>query len=708
MADFPIPETPSFTENVRQFETTDPAHADLFNAVVQTLLENDVFLKKVTDALQERKADKENLTSCWHDSSFEMPGWYRIARCSNPSCVSCTINLKRTYSTVNNEYHKLELISAYRKSRFEAVADTVNDHNRLITKVRHVLTAKDTGADKENFIDFYYDSTNRNSIMAIIENCLHNGDYPGGAWQMLDEPQKVPETTEGETVLASIHTFENYWVGNNPSPGEIGAVATEAGSKYSIKYYTDKAFSDLDMFPLESEYGNSFIRVFSGVFDGIVVENSSGSGNYASQLYLSSDGMKFRKRQDSKTYKPWVDGANELPLPLAKGGTGKTTAADAANVLINGLGVGTDAPQDEDAFISQWAGGGKGGQNTYYRRPVSKLWDYIKSKLKAVATSGSYNDLSDKPSIGNGTVTIKQNGANKGSFSMNQTGNTEISLTDNNTTYGNMKGASTSAAGGAGLAPAPAAGAANRYLRSDGTWQVPPDNNTTYGAATQSANGLMTAADKKKLDGIASGANAYALPAASPTVRGGVKTGYSANGKNYPVQVSSEKMFVNVPWTDTNTNTWKANTKDSEGYVTKGSGQANKVWKTDGSGNPAWRDDANTTYNVATQSANGLLSYTDKRKLDAISSPAYRSSLPPNALAKDSVGFYIVPNGGFPGVSVASGAYFVVASGGSSSLTSSLEANTCTCLAIGLLGGAGYVISGKITSGTWELASPLN
>ena len=154
MADFPIPETPSFTENVRQFETTDPAHADLFNAVVQTLLENDVFLKKVTDALQERKADKENLTSCWHDSSFEMPGWYRIARCSNPSCVSCTINLKRTYSTVNNEYHKLELISAYRKSRFEAVADTVNDHNRLITKVRHVLTAKDTGADKENFIDF--------------------------------------------------------------------------------------------------------------------------------------------------------------------------------------------------------------------------------------------------------------------------------------------------------------------------------------------------------------------------------------------------------------------------------------------------------------------------------------------------------------------------------------------------------------------------
>ena len=56
----------------------------------------------------------------------------------------------------------------------------------------------------------------------------------------------------------------------------------------------------------------------------------------------------------------------------------------------------------------------------------------------------------------------------------------------------NMRGASTSAAGAAGYAPAPSAGAANRYLRSDGTWAVPPDTNTTYSAfkgATSSAAG---------------------------------------------------------------------------------------------------------------------------------------------------------------------------------------------------------------------------
>lgn len=46
--------------------------------------------------------------------------------------------------------------------------------------------------------------------------------------------------------------------------------------------------------------------------------------------------------------------------------------------------------------------------------------------------------------------------------------------------HGAMTGASASAAGAAGFVPAPAAGAATRYLRSDGTWQVPPDTNTVY------------------------------------------------------------------------------------------------------------------------------------------------------------------------------------------------------------------------------------
>lgn len=61
------------------------------------------------------------------------------------------------------------------------------------------------------------------------------------------------------------------------------------------------------------------------------------------------------------------------------------------------------------------------------------------SDLKTVAFTGSYNDLTNRPTIptvGGGTITIKQKGVSKGSFTVNQSSNTTIELTDENTTYG--------------------------------------------------------------------------------------------------------------------------------------------------------------------------------------------------------------------------------------------------------------------------------
>ena len=102
------------------------------------------------------------------------------------------------------------------------------------------------------------------------------------------------------------------------------------------------------------------------------------------------------------------------------------------DAMINALPVGTDDPVDNDYYVSQHADGGT-SNTRYYRRPVSKLWNYIKTKLATVATSGSYTDLSNKPTIGNGKVTVNQNGTTKGTFTMNQTGDTIINLTDSDT-----------------------------------------------------------------------------------------------------------------------------------------------------------------------------------------------------------------------------------------------------------------------------------
>lgn len=104
----------------------------------------------------------------------------------------------------------------------------------------------------------------------------------------------------------------------------------------------------------------------------------------------------------------------------------------------------------------------------------SVAWGNVSGKptFATVATSGSYNDLSNKPTIPTNT---------------NQLTNGAGFIT------GITKAMVTTALG-----------------------YTPPTTNTTYSAATTSADGLMSKSDKSKLDGIASGATAVS----SSTVSG--------------------------------------------------------------------------------------------------------------------------------------------------------------------------------------------
>ena len=85
---------------------------------------------------------------------------------------------------------------------------------------------------------------------------------------------------------------------------------------------------------------------------------------------------------NGKTY----DGSSAVDVgvqTVENGGTGQTTAQDAADYFIGSLPVGDGVPVDTDYFISQVVNGGP-FIPAYNRRPISKLWEYIKGKISSV------------------------------------------------------------------------------------------------------------------------------------------------------------------------------------------------------------------------------------------------------------------------------------------------------------------------------------
>lgn len=154
-----------------------------------------------------------------------------------------------------------------------------------------------------------------------------------------------------------------------------------------------------------------------------------------------------------------------------------------------------------------------------------------------------------------------------------------VPWTDTNTTYTNMGAASASAAGKAGLVPAPAAGAQAKYLRGDGTWQTPP--NTTYsnmGGATSSAAG-----------------SAGLVPA-------------PAAGKQASF-LRGDGTWV-VP---TNTTYGLASTT-ANGLLRQLNGSTSSFMRGDGT----WATPPNTTYAVANESTNGLMAAADKKTVNRL------------------------------------------------------------------------------------------
>lgn len=208
---------------------------------------------------------------------------------------------------------------------------------------------------------------------------------------------------------------------------------------------------------------------------------------------------------------------------------------------------------------------------------------------------------------------------------------------------------------------------------SDGATTSVADSNTTYSNATTSTAGLMSASDKSKLDGIAANANNYSLPTATSSVLGGVKTGSNITNSSGTISLTKANVTSALGYTPPTTNTTYSTGTTTTSGLTKlytGTGTATDGTMTQNAINTALSGkaasshthtksqitdfptiptvnnptititqagatkgtftlnqsgnttialtDNNTTYSVATTSVNGLMSASDKSKLDGI------------------------------------------------------------------------------------------
>lgn len=169
-------------------------------------------------------------------------------------------------------------------------------------------------------------------------------------------------------------------------------------------------------------------------------------------------------------------------------------------------------------------------------------------------------------------------------------GKLDFVSTDTNTTYSVV----TSSANG--LAPQLPASHGGKFLKADGTWEVPPDTNTEYSIQDgQLSQNNFTNADHTKLDGIAASANNYAI--SSDLLD---EDNMSSDSATKVPSQQSVKAYV-----DANTGTTNlSNTANGTSLTVESS------------------TGSNTTLPAATTSAWGVMTDDDKTKLDGIATGA--------------------------------------------------------------------------------------
>ena len=193
--------------------------------------------------------------------------------------------------------------------------------------------------------------------------------------------------------------------------------------------------------------------------------------------------------------------------------------AKAAAVHTHEASEITDFDAAVQSAVADDLAGKADAEHTHEMDDVTGLTDALGAKADAEHThvAADITDLTDTLSsavVGEaGKATSDKNGKDITTYVADVTSDdTKITVTKGDgssseiqfpegTAYDAFTGASAEAAGEEGLVPAPAQGDQAKFLKADGTWAVPVDNDTTYDVATSETAGLVKASSEIQVDG---------------------------------------------------------------------------------------------------------------------------------------------------------------------------------------------------------------
>lgn len=113
-----------------------------------------------------------------------------------------------------------------------------------------------------------------------------------------------------------------------------------------------------------------------------------------------------------------------IPTQLSTDVTDLQRQLDALGIEVDNERVERVAADEELSNAIEEEATNRQDADTALSNQITDLDD----SLATVAKTGSYNDLSNKPTIGNGTLTVKRNGTNIGTFRANAATNTDINV----------------------------------------------------------------------------------------------------------------------------------------------------------------------------------------------------------------------------------------------------------------------------------------